>query len=158
MANLSQLSKSYYIFFILSLSLSGSLSCLHDQREALLEFKDLLVRDSIRDNSTELFLGGLETWNSSSECCQWILVQCNSRSSSQEVTGLNLSGLFPLQGKNSTVLASIFRIKTLMSLDISYNSIQGEIPGTGFGNLTELVYLDMREIASMVLFLCSCFI
>ncbi|KAK6243187.1 hypothetical protein QUC31_009596 [Theobroma cacao] len=144
MANLSLLSGSYFMFFILCLSLRGSLSCLHDQREALLDLKDVLVRDMVTDNSTDLFLGGLETWNSSSECCQWILVQCNSRSSSQEVTGLNLSSLFPLRGKASTVLESVFRIKTLMSLDISYNSLHGEIPRIGFGNLTELAHLDMR--------------
>ncbi|KAE8677732.1 hypothetical protein F3Y22_tig00111503pilonHSYRG00064 [Hibiscus syriacus] len=32
-----------------------------------------------------------------------------------------------------------FRIKILMSLDISYNSIQGELSGIGLGNLSELL-------------------
>ncbi|MBA0860587.1 hypothetical protein Goshw_019107 [Gossypium schwendimanii] len=140
MATLSLLSKSYYIVFVLSLSFIGSFPCLDDQREALQEFKDLLFGELMTDNSTDMFLGGLETWNSSSECCQWALVECNS----QQVTGLNLYSVFPTLGKTSTVLAPIFRIKTLMSLDISYNSIQGEIPGIGLRNLSELVYLDMR--------------
>ncbi|KAA3472766.1 LRR receptor-like serine/threonine-protein kinase FLS2 [Gossypium australe] len=123
-----------------SLGFIGSFPCIDDQREALLEFKDLLFGELMTDNSTNMFLGCLETWNSSSECCQWALVECNS----QQVTGLNLCSVFPTLGKTSTVLAPIFRIKTLMSLDISYNSIQGEIPGIGLRNLTELVFLDMR--------------
>ncbi|KAE8684152.1 putative H/ACA ribonucleoprotein complex subunit 1-like protein 1-like [Hibiscus syriacus] len=137
--------QSAHSVFVLSLSFIGSFPCLHEQRDALLEFKDFLVQDSTRDdNSTDLVLGGLETWNSSSECCQWALVECGSSSSSQHVIGLNLSSVFPTLGKTSDVLAPIFWIKTLTSLDVSYNSIQGAIPGIGLRNLSELVHLDMR--------------
>lgn len=50
MATLSLLSKSYYIVFVLSLSFIGSFPCLDDQREALLEFKDLLFGELMKDN------------------------------------------------------------------------------------------------------------
>ncbi|MBA0561445.1 hypothetical protein Golob_018271 [Gossypium lobatum] len=140
MATLSLLSKSYYIVFVLSLSFIGSFPCLDDQREALLEFRDLLFGELMTDNSTDMFLGGLETWNSSSECCQWALVECNS----QQVTGLNLYSVFPTLGKTSTVLAPIFRIKTLMSLDISYNSIQ--VPGNQISGRIPLSILQLRKL------------
>ncbi|KAJ0078732.1 hypothetical protein Patl1_22941 [Pistacia atlantica] len=69
-------------------------------------------------------LGGLETWNSSTDCCQWNRVRCHSRSSSQEVTGLDLYSLLP---------------------SVALNTSFSEIPGTGFSNLSNLVYLDMWQ-------------
>ena len=43
----------------------------------------------------------------------------------------------------STILAPLFHIRSLKNLDISDNNIQGEIPGVGFANLSNLVLLDM---------------
>ncbi|KAE8726327.1 hypothetical protein F3Y22_tig00007058pilonHSYRG00005 [Hibiscus syriacus] len=124
MANLSILSKSYYVVFGQSLSFVGSFPCLHDQREALLEFKDILVCSSMRD-----------TADSSHRFVSWWL---------RDMEFQFKTFVFPTPAKTPAVLALIFRIKILMSLDISYNSIQGEISGIGVGYLSELVHLDIN--------------
>ncbi|MBA0687340.1 hypothetical protein Goari_014887, partial [Gossypium aridum] len=120
MATLSLLSKSYYIVFVLSLSFIGSFPCLDDQREALLEFRDLLFGELMTDNSTDMFLGGLETWNSSSECCQWALVECNSQ---QDMRGNSFNGSIPLE---------LFHLANLEFLDLSDNMIEGVLPNDVF--------------------------
>jgi Leucine-rich repeat (LRR) protein len=45
----------------------------------------------------------------------------------------------------SDILNPLFRIRSLELLDISFNSLLGEIPGVGFGNLTKLVRLEMNR-------------
>ncbi|KAF2295912.1 hypothetical protein GH714_035076 [Hevea brasiliensis] len=81
--------------------------------------------------------------NFTSDCCQWGLVGCTS----QKVTHLHLSGLIPsLDLKKvvtSDVLAPLFHLQTLISLDISKNDIHGEILRVGFANISSLEYLDM---------------
>ncbi|KAF2288211.1 hypothetical protein GH714_005088 [Hevea brasiliensis] len=90
-------------------------------------------------------LSGLESWNSTSDCCHWERVRCHN---SQKVTSLDLFHLTPSLAMKtlvkSDVLAPLFHLQTLIFLDISYNGhIQGEIPGVGLANLTNLVGLDM---------------
>ncbi|KAF2295886.1 hypothetical protein GH714_034870 [Hevea brasiliensis] len=87
----------------------------------------------------------LKTWNSTSDdCCQWRLVSCTL----QKATDLYLSDFIPSQdlkpAVTSDVLAPLFHLQTLISLDISYNNIHGEIPGVGFANLSNLVSLSMH--------------
>jgi hypothetical protein len=45
----------------------------------------------------------------------------------------------------SIIPTPLFRIRSLMLLDMSSNQIQGEFPGSGFANLSKLVYLDMNH-------------
>ncbi|KAE8678131.1 H/ACA ribonucleoprotein complex subunit 1-like protein 1 [Hibiscus syriacus] len=123
----------------------GSFPCLHEQRDALLEFKDLLVPDSTRDdNSKYLFLGGLETWNYSSECCQWALVECSSSSSSQqaigEIPGIGLGNLSELvhldmrgNSFNGSIPLQLFHLTNLEFLDLSGNMIEGGLPNDVVG-------------------------
>ncbi|KAF2288207.1 hypothetical protein GH714_005030 [Hevea brasiliensis] len=90
-------------------------------------------------------LSGLESWNSTSDCCHWERVRCHN---SQKVTSLDLFHLTPSLAMKtlvkSDVLAPLFHLQTLIFLDISYNGhIQGEIPGVGLANLTNLVRLYM---------------
>ena len=60
---------------------------------------------------------------------------------------LYLTNLFfrlsPQPQVGSTILAPLFHIRSLKNLSISDNNIQGEIPGVGFANLSNLVLLDM---------------
>ena len=53
------------------------------------------------------------------------------------------TGLSPQPQVESTILAPLFHIRSLKNLSISDNNIQGEIPGVGFANLSNLVLLDM---------------
>ncbi|KAA8516453.1 hypothetical protein F0562_016746 [Nyssa sinensis] len=149
MARPTHLLATYFLYMILNLSFGPSLCCPQDQREALLQFKSLLVADLLRNNSMYTSLLDLESWNSSSDCCQWKRVACHNHSSPQQVTGLILFYLIPLLNLNtavtSDVLTPLFRIRSLMLLDISGNSIQGDFPGFGFANLTNLVHLDMSR-------------
>lgn len=45
----------------------------------------------------------------------------------------------------STILAPLFRIRSLKQLGMSANSIQGELSGNSFANLNELCCLDLRQ-------------
>ncbi|KAJ9175610.1 hypothetical protein P3X46_014151 [Hevea brasiliensis] len=109
------------------------------QKEALRHFKFLLLGNSSSISNMELYGND----NFTSDCCQWGLVGCTS----QKVTHLHLSGLIPsLDLKKvvtSDVLAPLFHLQTLISLDISKNDIHGEILRVGFANISSLEYLDM---------------
>lgn len=128
-----------------------SQSCLHDHKQALLQFKSsftsILASNSSSFNSSTLT--GLESWNSSSNCCHWDRVFCSSQLHSRpaNVVSLHLDYLPPMrstdQSMPSHVLMPLFSIKSLKLLDVSDNSLQGEIPGNGFANLTKLVHLYM---------------
>ncbi|KAF2288206.1 hypothetical protein GH714_005007 [Hevea brasiliensis] len=77
-------------------------------------------------------LSGLESWNSTSDCCHWERVRCHN---SQKVTSLDLFHLTPSLAMKtlvkSDVLAPLFHLQTLIFLDISYNGhIQGALPET----------------------------
>ncbi|KAG8657720.1 receptor-like protein 46 [Manihot esculenta] len=137
-----------FLFFIFLIT-PTSLSCPDDQKQALLQFKSL-VFNIINSSSSDYYYSplGLDSWNSSSDCCYWEMVTCNSRSSSRSVTALDLHSLFPLgpQGPMpvpSSVLSPLSRIKSLMFLDISSNYIVGEIPVDMLANLSRLVHLDL---------------
>ncbi|GJT44423.1 leucine-rich repeat-containing protein [Tanacetum coccineum] len=63
-----------------------------------------------------------------------------ARTTTRSVTGLCLNGIVPISG----VLQHLdCGIRSLKQIDISMNGLQGEIPGDGLGNLTQLVHLDM---------------
>ncbi|CAL9024160.1 unnamed protein product [Prunus brigantina] len=151
MASLMSLPFATYLIFFFTLNLMPMpcFSCPQEHKEALLEFKTSLTENLLAANSTDeaMVTKLLESWNSSLDCCQWNLVTCHSdaASASKHITGLDISYLVLNGSVPSDVLAPLFRITTLMLLNIASNSMQGEIPGAGFANLTKLVYLDMRE-------------
>ncbi|KAJ9556596.1 hypothetical protein OSB04_011210 [Centaurea solstitialis] len=68
----------------------------------------------------------------------------------RNVTELHLATFVPLFINlvpviNSDIPTPFFRIRSLKLLDISINFLQGGIPGEGFGNLTELIHLDLTN-------------
>ncbi|KAF9608365.1 hypothetical protein IFM89_009484 [Coptis chinensis] len=71
------------------------------------------------------------------------------RSPSRNVVALDIysfvTSLAPEVVVKSAVLAPLFRITTLTKLDISSNSIQGELPANGIANFIKLLHLDLRE-------------
>lgn len=125
----------FFFFLIPQLSFS----CPPDQRQSLLEFKNLLTQ-AIKNHSTA-DLGGLKTWRPNSDCCKWQLVRCNTRS--LQVIELNLNSLVLSGSVSSSLLRPVLSISSLATLDVSSNFIQGEIPGDGFANLTRLISLDL---------------
>ncbi|KAF9615292.1 hypothetical protein IFM89_022619 [Coptis chinensis] len=108
-----------------------------------------LINETSSNSSLDTDFGGIESWNSSLDCCQWDLVTCNPRSPSRNVVAIDIysfvTSLAPEVVVNSAVLAPLFPITTLMKLDISSNSRQGELPPNGIVNFTKLLHLDLRE-------------
>ena len=126
-----------------------SLSCPEYQKQALLNFKASLINSTTTTSSSEgqrvlLF----ESWNSSSDCCNWERVNCSSSLGSRTVIALYLNDLVDQLPREHTVLTSniltpLFHIGSLTHLNMSKNKIQGQLPSDGFANLTELISLDL---------------
>ena len=142
MAKLSLLLLVLFIFFI------PSLCCPEYQKQALLHFKASLINATI-SSSPKIELYRLESWNSNSDCCHWDRVECSSHFGSRIVTALSLWNLLDVSQDQrvltSTILTPLFRIRSLMNLDLTGNLIHGELPANGFANLSELVYLDLSQ-------------
>ncbi|KAL1198981.1 Receptor-like protein 46 [Cardamine amara subsp. amara] len=138
----SLLSCFFFVFFIPQLSFS----CPQDQRQSLLEFKNLLTHNIKNGSITDQALRDLETWKPNSDCCKWQLVRYDALSPSREVTDLNLTYLVRSDSGSvsSSILRPVLRISSLVTLYVSRNSIEGKIPGDAFVNLTRLISLDMR--------------
>ncbi|KAI3688331.1 hypothetical protein L1987_82043 [Smallanthus sonchifolius] len=140
MASTPLLTLFLSVLFTLNSFPAPSFSCQPHQKQALLHLKSTLA--AFINSSPDL-----DSWNMTSDCCSWQRVYCTETGTVGE---LNLSSLVPPRGINlvplySDVLTPLFHIRSLVALDISSNSLVGEIPGDGFGNLTKLVYLDMHE-------------
>ncbi|CAI0397999.1 unnamed protein product [Linum tenue] len=114
------------------------------QKEALLEFKSLLLA-----NTSATAADSLLEWDPDTSCCGWSDVGCWSEVEPRVVTDLDFSYLVPsILGENATVtsaiLAPLFRLTTLMRLDLTTNYIHGEIPPE-ISNLTRLEDLDLSS-------------
>ncbi|OIT05228.1 receptor-like protein 12 [Nicotiana attenuata] len=127
--------------------------CPIDQKQALLKFKSAFLKNAAAVNSSSsdaFFSFALEDWNSTSDCCTWDRVICDSKSNSKAVIALYLDSLVSLQSLepvavSSSVLAPLFGIKSLMMLILSSNHIKGQIPGEGIASLGNLVHLDLMQ-------------
>lgn len=142
------LPSTLLVFIFISL-IPPSFCCPVDQKQALLQFKSHIFKASISNSSADSSLFGLDSWNSTNpDCCTWDRVVCDS--SSRAVIARHLDSINPqlfLEPKllSPEVLTPLFHIRTLILLDISFNTITGEVPGDGFWNLTKLVHLDMMQ-------------
>ena len=113
-----------------------TLSCPEYQKQALLHFKASIINATSSTEST--LLNRLQSWSSSSDCCNWDRVSCSSSFSSRTVIALYLEDLILQKDPmvlTSTILTPLFRIKSLTYLDLYHNRIQGELPGDGFASL-----------------------
>uniref|UniRef100_A0A1J3K1S0 Receptor-like protein 12 n=1 Tax=Noccaea caerulescens TaxID=107243 RepID=A0A1J3K1S0_NOCCA len=155
-----------YLFVLVSLVLHTLASptlhyCRHDQRDALLEFKDEFP---VNESSPSPNDAPLSSWNKSSDCCFWKGVTCDAKSG--EVISLNLShvslnnslkqnsGLFKLQhlrnltlrnsSLNGEIPSSLGYLSRLTKLNLLYNNLVGQVPDS-IGNLTRLRYLDLSQ-------------
>ncbi|PIM97823.1 Leucine-rich repeat protein [Handroanthus impetiginosus] len=120
-------STTFFILIFISNSELGISQCLQDQKELLLELRSSLTYDS--SLSTKLV-----QWNESLDCCQWSGVNCDDKG---RVSGLDLS----INDSSS----SLFSLVSLQSLNLAQNSFDSiEFP-SGFGQLTELRYLNLSN-------------
>ncbi|KAL0897596.1 hypothetical protein Bca101_081557 [Brassica carinata] len=107
------------------------------QRDALLKFKNEFeikkpCLDGIRPKT--------ESWATNSDCCSWGGVTCDTKS--WEVIELDLSRSC-LHGRLHSN-SSLFKVKNLISLDLSYNYISGHI-SSSIGNFSHLTILDLSK-------------
>ncbi|WCJ33127.1 receptor like protein 46 [Euphorbia peplus] len=134
----------FIISIIITITLEECRCCPDNHKEALLEFKSLLLGNTT--STSHKYLAGFETWNSTTNCCKWDIIVCDD--ASQHVTEFSISRVISMYLDlvvSSDVLTPLFRIQTLTHFDVSSNGIQGEFPAVGISNLTNLVTLDMSE-------------
>ncbi|XP_030924925.1 receptor-like protein 7 [Quercus lobata] len=120
--------------FICSLTLIFAVSgqCLRDQRSYLLELKNSFFFGT--DFSNKVL-----PWNESVDCCSWEGVTC----SEGRVVGLNLDNQ-PIYGKLDSS-SSLFRLHYLQHLSLAYNDFRDSCIPPEFGNLTNLIYLNLSR-------------
>jgi hypothetical protein len=129
---------------VLVILFTPSLCCPEDQKQALLHFKASFLNATAYSAYSSL---QFESWNSSSDCCQWERVNCTSPFGSKTVISLDLSLDRAATFTNTeeprvlsfTIFTPLFRIRSLTELDLSWNRIQGELLGDSLANLTKLV-------------------
>ena len=108
-------------------------NCIEAQQQSLLHFRKSLVFDSSESSK-------LITWNSSTECCSWLGVTCNTNGS---VVGLDIS--------NESISCSIdnssnlFQLQHLQSLNLADNYFKSSSIPSAIGKLTELRYLNLSH-------------
>lgn len=116
---------------LMSVSSEVSDQCLSDQQSLLLELKESVL--SYAPKSKKLM-----QWNQSSDCCFWDGITCDEKG---RVTGLNLSSEWISRRIDDS---SLFNLKYLRNLDLSFNNFSSEIPAR-IVNLTNLKYLSLSD-------------
>ncbi|KAL0877842.1 hypothetical protein Bca101_027548 [Brassica carinata] len=120
----------YFCLLIHALASPTLHFCRHDQREALLEFRDEFP-------SSEFYAS---PWNKSSDRCHWKGVTCDDRYG--QVISLDLTEAF-LNG-SLKANSSLFRLRYLRYLNLNMCELQGEIPSS-LGNLSRLTLVDLSD-------------
>ena len=120
----------YYFIYITFQIPVASAECLKDQQSLLLQLKTSLMFKPESSNKLKL-------WNSSTECCEWTGVACDSKGF---VIGLDLSEESISGGFDNR--SSLFSLQHLQKLNLAANNFNSVIP-SGFNKLMMLSYLSL---------------
>ncbi|KAL5710143.1 hypothetical protein ACHQM5_020745 [Ranunculus cassubicifolius] len=119
-------------FSILSCIGLVSGQCLHDQKLLLLQLKQSI-------SFSPFVASNLTSWNTNTDCCSsWDGIKCDG---SDHVIGLDLYSKFISGVQNWTTL---FELKYLESLNLSYNRFNSSIP-SGLDRLANLTHLNLSS-------------
>ncbi|KAF8085576.1 hypothetical protein N665_0663s0020 [Sinapis alba] len=107
------------------------------QRDALLKFKNEF---EIKKPCLDGISPKTESWTNNKDCCYWDGVTCDAKSWVVIELDLSRSCLHGRLHSNS----SLFKVKNLVTLDLSYNYFSGHI-SSSIGNLSHLTILDLSK-------------
>ncbi|XP_028115161.1 receptor-like protein 9DC3 isoform X1 [Camellia sinensis] len=130
----------YQVSCLLSLSTLPSTNhfCPHDERHALLQFKQYFTVN----NSASSFCGYPKTlsWNeNSSNCCSWDGVTCDGLTGHVIELDLFCSQLYGTIHPNN----SLFQLSHLQLLDLSWNDFNYSHISSGIGHFPSLTHLEL---------------
>jgi Leucine-rich repeat (LRR) protein len=135
------LSQLHLIFTSLSSPSMQSL-CHHDDRCALLQFKESFIINKSASSFLPKYCKKVVSWTlegDKNDCCSWDGVECDEDTG--HVIGLDLSKSCLFGSINST--SSLFRLVHLQSLNLAVNNFnQSPIPSQ-IRNLTRLTHLNL---------------
>lgn len=103
--------------------------CRKHERNALLAFKD-----SLNDS-----MNSLSSWEGQ-DCCQWYGIECDNLTGS--ITKLNMGGMH-VRALADSINPSLWELRNLEHLDLSFNNFSGVIISAELGLLDKLIYLDL---------------
>ncbi|XP_047309613.1 receptor-like protein 6 [Impatiens glandulifera] len=107
--------------------------CRRDQQSSLIQLKNELTFTFSPSSK-------LSSWDQNRDCCQWKGVDCDVNG---RVTVLDLSSEMISGGINQT--SSLFSLQFLQQLNLANNRFDLSQFPSGFGNLTELRYLNLSS-------------
>ena len=96
------------------------------------------LKNSLKFNST--LYTKLIHWNESLNCCLWKGVTCSEEG---RVIGLNLNNESIYGGLQVHKSSSLFSLQDLQNLSLAYNNFENSRIPPGFGNLTNLICLNL---------------
>ncbi|KAA8529941.1 hypothetical protein F0562_034455 [Nyssa sinensis] len=112
-------------------SISAYSQCVDRERSLLLQLKKSLKFSS--SNSPKL-----GSWNEGTDCCKWGGVMCNQEG---HVIDLDLNDESISGGIDNS--SSLFSLHYLQRLNLAHNDLDGSQIPSGFGKLSNLIYLNM---------------
>jgi Leucine-rich repeat (LRR) protein len=119
--------------------------CHHDDRSAVLQFKEsLVINKSAFPFPYPNCQNKVASWRvegDKSDCCSWDGVECDEDTG--HVIGLNLSNSCLFGSINSN--SSLFRLVHLQSLNLSYNDFNGSHIPSQVRDLSRLIDLDLHS-------------
>ncbi|XP_052118068.1 receptor-like protein EIX2 [Arachis duranensis] len=110
----------------------GEVTCLENERQALLSFKQ-----GIHDDR-----GMLSTW-SNDDCCKWQGITCGNQTG--HVLRLHLRGSYSHHLSGQANISTLIDLQYLQHLDLSYNSFLGSYISEHIGLFPKLKYLNLSR-------------
>ncbi|CAJ2655167.1 receptor-like protein EIX2 [Trifolium pratense] len=126
----------YSLLFAISVKRNNALAieCLSSDHEALMDFKNGL------EDSHNL----LSSWRNTN-CCQWHGIDCDNITGAVAAIDLHIAYDMPDLSLSGEIRPSLMQLKSLRSLDLSFNAFKDIPIPRFFGSLVNLQYLNLSN-------------